>query len=99
MTLAIMLRADIETFATSLGGEHTRVTFGRWSVTPNSINTIPSAVTFTVDFRHPDACVLEAFDEQVAVCAQRHGARVEPRFGSPRSRISWSDASSCGDGT
>jgi beta-ureidopropionase / N-carbamoyl-L-amino-acid hydrolase len=80
MTLAIRLRADIETFATELGGEHTRVTFGRWSVTPNSINTIPSAVTFTVDFRHPDTCVLEAFDEQVAVCAQRHGARVEPRL-------------------
>jgi N-carbamoyl-L-amino-acid hydrolase len=80
MTLAIPVRAEIEAFATALGQEHTRVTFGRWSVTPNSINTIPSAVTFTVDFRHPDAGVLAAFDRRLAQCAERHRVAIEPLF-------------------
>ncbi|WP_225031520.1 M20 family metallo-hydrolase [Paraburkholderia sp. XV] len=80
MTLAVALRASLEAIATSLGGEHTRITFGRWSVTPNSINTIPSDVTFSVDFRHPDAHVLDSFDAQVSACAQRHGARIAPLF-------------------
>ncbi|ACC75145.1 M20 family metallo-hydrolase [Paraburkholderia phymatum] len=80
MTLAVALRASLEEIAVSLGGEHTRVTFGRWSVTPNSINTIPSDVTFSVDFRHPDAHVLDTFDTLVAACARRHGARIAPLF-------------------
>ena len=80
MTLAVTLRASIEEMAASLGGEHTRITFGRWSVTPNSINTIPSDVTFSVDFRHPDAHVLDAFDALVAACARRHGAQITPLF-------------------
>jgi len=80
MTLAVALRASLEAIATSLGGEHTRITFGRWSVTPNSINTIPSDVTFSVDFRHPDAHVLDSFDAQVSACAQRHGACIAPLF-------------------
>ncbi|WP_321874336.1 M20 family metallo-hydrolase [Burkholderia ubonensis] len=80
MTLAIAVRAEIEAFATALGQEHTRVTFGRWSVAPNSINTIASAVTFTVDFRHPDTDVLTAFDERLAQCAELHRVAVEPLF-------------------
>jgi N-carbamoyl-L-amino-acid hydrolase len=80
MTLAIALATEIETFATALGREHTRVTFGRWSVTPNSINTIASEVTFTVDFRHPDADVLAAFDHRLAQCAARHRVATESLF-------------------
>ncbi|TDV03520.1 M20 family metallo-hydrolase [Paraburkholderia caballeronis] len=80
MTLAIALRAEIDALAHALGGDDTRVTFGRWSVSPNAINTIPSAVTFSVDFRHPDAAVLDAFDRQIADCALRRRARVEPLF-------------------
>jgi beta-ureidopropionase / N-carbamoyl-L-amino-acid hydrolase len=83
MTLAIDMRAQIEAFATTLGGEHTRVTFGRWSVEPNSINTIPACVTFTIDFRHPDAAVLDAFDRQLAECAARCGVAVETLFDHP----------------
>ncbi|WP_322052403.1 M20 family metallo-hydrolase [Paraburkholderia bannensis] len=70
MTLAIDVRAQIDAFARELGQADTRVTFGRWSVAPNSINTIPASVTFTVDFRHPDAAVLAAFDQQIAQCTQ-----------------------------
>lgn len=80
MTLAVAVRAEIEAFATALGEEHTRVTFGRWSVTPNAINTIAASVTFTVDFRHPDGKVLAAFDRQLACCLERHGAALEPLF-------------------
>lgn len=80
MTLAINVRAEIEAFATTLGADNTRVTFGRWNVVPNSINTIASSVTFTVDFRHPDDAVLAAFDQQIADCAQRHRAKLEALF-------------------
>jgi hydantoinase/carbamoylase family amidase len=34
-------------------------TVGRVAVEPNVINTIPGTVTFSVDFRHPDAEILE----------------------------------------
>jgi N-carbamoyl-L-amino-acid hydrolase len=37
----------------------TRFTVGRLVVEPNSPNTIPSKVTFTIDFRHPDAAELK----------------------------------------
>ncbi|WP_322104393.1 M20 family metallo-hydrolase [Paraburkholderia sp. J41] len=80
MTLALALRADLNDVAHRLGGESTRVTFGRWSVEPNSINTIPGAVSFTVDFRHPDAAVLAAFDERAQSLARRHGVRCEALF-------------------
>ncbi len=77
MTLAIAVRAEIEAFAMELGGDATRITFGRWSVEPNSINTIASMATFTVDFRHPDPAVLARFDSCLAQCAARHGANVQ----------------------
>lgn len=80
MSLAIDVRADIDAFAKSLGQDDTRVTFGRWSVAPNSINTIASSVTFTVDFRHPDDAVLAAFDQQIAHCAERFRVTLEALF-------------------
>ncbi|MDE1180499.1 M20 family metallo-hydrolase [Paraburkholderia sp.] len=80
MTLAIDVRADIDAFAKALGQHDTRVTFGRWSVVPNSINTIASSVTFTVDFRHPDEAVLAAFDQQIAQCAARPDVMLEALF-------------------
>ncbi len=42
-----------------------RFTIGRVLVQPNSPNTIPGAVTFTVDFRHPDLSVLSLLGDQV----------------------------------
>jgi N-carbamoyl-L-amino-acid hydrolase len=35
-----------------------RFTVGRIEVFPNSPNTVPARVTFSIDFRHPDAAVL-----------------------------------------
>jgi N-carbamoyl-L-amino-acid hydrolase len=80
MTLAIALRQELDAIAHELGRADTRVTFGRWSIEPNSINTIPSAVSFTIDFRHPEASVLAAFDEHAHAIVQRHGARIEALF-------------------
>ncbi|WP_321784077.1 M20 family metallo-hydrolase [Paraburkholderia sp. J94] len=80
MTLALALHAELDGIAQRLGAEHTRVTFGRWNVEPNSINTIPSNVSFTVDFRHPDSAVLDAFDDAVHALAKRHEARLEALF-------------------
>jgi len=77
MTLAVTVRAQIEAFALALGGADARITFGSWSVEPNSINTIPSGVTFTVDFRHPDPAVLARFDAALAECIAGHGADVQ----------------------
>ncbi|WP_404608108.1 M20 family metallo-hydrolase [Caballeronia udeis] len=80
MTLAVAVRAEIETLAYQLGGDDTRITFGRWTVVPNSINTIASEVTFTIDFRHPDAVVLSAFDRQLADCVSRHAVTLAALF-------------------
>jgi N-carbamoyl-L-amino-acid hydrolase len=46
--------------------DRVRFTVGRFEVSPNSPNTIPSTVVFTVDFRHPDASALARLGDQVA---------------------------------
>lgn len=55
-----------------------RFTVGRFEVAPNSPNTVPSRVLFTIDLRHPDATVLSRLGDQVdPVCrAQAHGCNV-----------------------
>lgn len=83
MSLACAVRAEIEALASDLGGDLTRVTFGRWSIVPNAINTIASNVTFSIDFRHPDPAVLDAFDRALAQCVTRHGVRAEALFVNP----------------
>jgi N-carbamoyl-L-amino-acid hydrolase len=52
-----------------------RFTVGRIEVLPNSPNTIPARVTFSIDFRHPEAAALE-----------HRGSRIEDicrRFAGP----------------
>ncbi|MFN0264340.1 hydantoinase/carbamoylase family amidase [Tepidamorphus sp. 3E244] len=43
-----------------------RFTVGHLSIEPNSPNTIPAAVRFSIDFRHPDAAVLDERGGKVA---------------------------------
>ena len=51
-----------------------RFTVGRFETAPNSPNTVPNRVFFTVDFRHPDADVLARLGDQVAaVCEANKG--------------------------
>src|SRR5256885_10971296 len=56
-----------------------RFTVGRFEVRPNSPNTVPGQVLFTVDFRHPDRQVLAPLGDRVeAVCrAHARGCAVE----------------------
>jgi len=50
-------------------------TVGFAQVSPNSRNTIPGRVFFTVDFRHPDDATLTAMDKELrAACAEIAGA-------------------------
>lgn len=45
--------------------DQVRFTIGRFEVAPNSPNTVPGRVLFTIDFRHPDQGVLTQLGDQV----------------------------------
>ena len=62
MTLARRTAHQVELAMGHLPAEELRLTFGRWDVEPNAINTTASRVSFTIDFRHADASVLAEFD-------------------------------------
>ncbi len=54
--------------------DRVRFTVGRFEVSPNSPNTIPGHVLFTIDFRHPGAETLRRLGDQVeAVCHDHAG--------------------------
>lgn len=42
-----------------------RMTFGDMQVSPGSRNTVPGSVRVTLDFRHPEAAVLESVDREI----------------------------------
>jgi N-carbamoyl-L-amino-acid hydrolase len=51
-----------------------RFTVGRVEVEPNSPNTVPAKVTFSIDFRHPELAVLEERGTRIAsVCRANAG--------------------------
>ena len=66
------------------GADETRFTVGRLDVVPNSPNTVPGKVTFSIDFRHPNAEVLERGAARIeAVCRRFAGpcmVRVSQTF-------------------
>ena len=77
-----------------------RFTVGRLQVEPNSPNTVPGKVTFSIDFRHPEARVLDERGARIeAVCTRQRrplrgdghrdlqpaALRVPGRRSSPRS--------------
>jgi N-carbamoyl-L-amino-acid hydrolase len=43
-----------------------RFTVGRFNVSPNSPNTVPERVAFTIDFRHPDKALLDQRTARIA---------------------------------
>ncbi len=57
---AIAMAHAVMEHARHCGDERLRVTIGRWTCAPGSINTIADDVSFTVDARHPDAEALDA---------------------------------------
>lgn len=69
--VAHRLQAEAATHATS----QLRLTLGRWLVSPNSINTIPGEVEFTIDVRCVDEQVLAAFDRALHAIVGTHAWR------------------------
>ncbi|MBF7686792.1 M20 family metallo-hydrolase [Acinetobacter rathckeae] len=68
MTLARFTVDQIEQSVSHLPVDELRLTFGRWDIKPNAINTIASRVTFTLDFRHANPDVLAEFDLIIQQC-------------------------------
>ena len=63
-------------------------TVGFVQVSPNSRNTIPGRVFFTVDFRHPEDAVLTAMDRELRQACERRARRSASRSRSRNSGIS-----------
>ncbi len=59
------------------GDDHVRFTVGRFDVTPNSPNTVPEEVLFSIDFRHPDGTVLERKGDRIADICKRYAGDCE----------------------
>ena len=57
--------------------DRVRFTVGRFETRPNSPNTIPGGVTFTIDFRHPDEDVLTRLGDRVAEICEAHAGACE----------------------
>lgn len=53
-------------------GDVLRFTIGRFETRPNSPNTVPDHVRFTIDLRHPDAALLDRFASRVPELAHSH---------------------------
>ena len=61
MATAIGLAQKLYAFAADNAATQVRLTLGRWLVEPNSVNTIPGRVEFTIDVRCVDESVLDRF--------------------------------------
>jgi N-carbamoyl-L-amino-acid hydrolase len=64
-----------------------RFTVGRIEVFPNSPNTVPARVTFSIDFRHPEAAVLDARGGRIEEICRRFAGpcavRISETFNRP----------------
>jgi beta-ureidopropionase / N-carbamoyl-L-amino-acid hydrolase len=72
MATAVGLAQQLYAYALAERQSALRLTLGRWLVDPNSINTIPGSVEFTIDVRCPDAAVLERFDSFLNATLSQH---------------------------
>lgn len=57
--------------------DRVRFTVGRFDVTPNSPNTVPEEVLFSIDFRHPDPTLLSNKGNKITAICQRHAGPCE----------------------
>lgn len=62
MASAVALAQRLYAYAAAEAATQLRLTLGRWLVAPNSVNTIPGSVTFTIDARCVDEAVLDRFE-------------------------------------
>ena len=59
--------------------DQVRFTVGRIEVVPNSPNTIPAQMTFSIDFRHPEAAVLDQRAGRIEDVCRRFAGPCEVR--------------------
>ena len=57
--------------------DRVRFTVGRFEVAPNSPNTVPARVFFTIDFRHPDAATIDALCGRIEPICREHAGDCE----------------------
>ena len=86
MAAAIGLAQQLYAYQALEAGEKLRLTLGRWQVSPNSINTIPGAVEFTVDVRCVDEQVLVQFEAALNRITQAYSWAGHIEFESMFSR-------------
>jgi N-carbamoyl-L-amino-acid hydrolase len=75
MAAAVSVAHQLYAHALAEAGNNLRLTLGRWQVGPNSINTIPGKVEFTIDVRCVDEAVLERFEDALRDITQAHAWR------------------------
>jgi N-carbamoyl-L-amino-acid hydrolase len=63
-----------------------RFTVGRIEVFPNSPNTVPARVTFSIDFRHPEAAVLDGRGGRIGETCRRFAGPCEVHLGETFNR-------------
>lgn len=86
MAAAVGLAQQLYAYQAMEAGEKLRLTLGRWQVSPNSINTIPGAVEFTVDVRCVDEQVLVQFEAALNRITQAYSWAGQIEFESIFSR-------------
>ena len=86
MAAAVGLAQQLYFYQAVEAGEQLRLTLGRWQVSPNSINTIPGAVEFTVDVRCVDEQVLVKFEAALNRITQAYSWAGQIEFESMFSR-------------
>ena len=86
MAAAVGLAQQLYAYQAVEAGEKLRLTLGRWQVSPNSINTIPGAVEFTVDVRCVDEQVLVQFEAALKQIIQAYSWAGQIEFESLFSR-------------
>lgn len=86
MAAAVGLAQQLYAYQAVEAGEKLRLTLGRWQVSPNSINTIPGAVEFTVDVRCVDEQVLVQFEAALKQITQAYSWAGQIEFESLFSR-------------
>lgn len=91
MAAAVALANQLYAHALAEAGSNLRLTLGRWLVGPNSINTIPGTVEFTIDVRCVDEAVLARFEDALRAIIQAHAWRgrvgFECTFSRPPTRF------------
>lgn len=91
MAASVEIAHRLQAEAAKLAASQLRLTLGRWVVSPNSINTIPGMVEFTIDVRCVEEDVLAAFDrtlhDVVGTLAWGGHMEVESLFERPPTRF------------